>query len=98
MFLDPDMGGTRAVLDIVEPGKRLLARHVALISKEGEVSTTGEMADKWLGTEELYAITQVGNVSELVIEIRTHKDFITMFDDAWPKALASIKELSEAHA
>ncbi|GJL74500.1 hypothetical protein [Nitrosomonas sp.] len=97
-FLDPDMGGTKAVLEIVEPGKRLLAKHVALISKEGKESTSGEMADKWLGTTEDYVLSREGDISKLVINIKTHEDFVPMFNDAWPKAIASIKELSEKNA
>ena len=97
-FLDPDMGGTKAVLEIVEPEKHLAAKHIALISKEGEESTSGEMADKWLGTTEDYVLTKVGDASKLVIEIKTHEDFVAMFNDAWPKALASIKKLSEKSA
>jgi hypothetical protein len=96
-FLDPDMGGTKAVLEIVEPQKRLLAKHIALISKEGEESTTGEIADKWIGTTEDYLLSITKNTSILKIEIKTHNDFVPMFDSAWPTALASIKDLSEGN-
>jgi len=56
------------------------------------------MADKWLGTTEDYVLAKVGDVSKLVIQIRTHEDFVPMFNNAWPKALASIKALSEENA
>lgn len=94
-FLDPDMGGTEAILEVIDPPRRILVRHTALISKEGEVSTEGEMADKWLGTTEGYRITDTGGGSKLAIEILTDEYFRKMFDNAWPKALASIKQLSE---
>ena len=94
-FLDPDMGGTKAVLEIVEPEKRILAKHIALISKQGEESTSGEMADKWLGTTEDYVLVYSEDTTILEIGIKTHQDFVPMFNDAWPKALATIKELSE---
>jgi hypothetical protein len=97
-FLDPDMGGTKAILEIVEPEKRLLAKHIAIISKEGKESTTGEMADKWLGTTEDYILVNNGNTSTLKVLINTHQDFIPMFDQAWPTALASIKQMSESES
>ncbi len=97
-FLDPDMGGTKAVLEVVEPEKKLLIRHIALISKEGEESTSGEIADKWLGTTEKYLLEGVAAGSKLSIEINTHQDFVSMFNNAWPTAMASIRQLSEEHA
>ena len=56
------------------------------------------MAHKWLGTTEDYILSQEGDNSKLQIEIKTHKDFVPMFNDAWPKALASIRDLSERDA
>ncbi len=97
-FLDPDMGGTKAILVAVAPEKRIVAKHIALISKKGEESTSGEMADKWLGTTEEYLLEEVGPKTRLSIEINTHEDFVSMFNDAWPTAIASIKQLSEENA
>ena len=94
-IIDPDMGGTRAFIDILEPGSHILVHHVSLISKEGEESTKGEMADKWIGTTEDYLLTEEGNTTLLQITINTHDDFVQMFDSCWPEALDSIKSLSE---
>lgn len=94
-FLDPDMGGTKAVLEIVDPPKRILARHIALISKDGDESMSGPMADKWLGTTEDYSVTTKDGVSRLKVEIKTHQEFVDMFSRAWPIALADIRKLSE---
>lgn len=94
-FLDPDMGGTKAILEIVDPPKRIFARHIALISKDGDESTAGPMADKWLGTTEDYLLSQNDDVSRLKVEIKTHEDFAEMFNRAWPIALAEIRKLSE---
>ena len=94
-FLDPNMGGTRAIIESLEPDRHILVRHVALISREGEESTTGDIADKWIGTTEDYRLTQHENTTLLEITIVTHADFVQMFDDCWPGALETIKELSE---
>ena len=94
-FLDPNMGGTRAIIESLEPDNHILVRHVSLISKEGKESTTGEMADKWIGTTEDYRLTENENTTLLKITIVTHADFVQMFEDCWPRALETIKALSE---
>ena len=94
-FLDQDMGGTKAILEIVDPPKRILARHIALISKDGDESTAGPMADKWLGTTEDYSVTENDGASCLKVEIWTHEEFFEMFNRAWPAALEEIRRLSE---
>lgn len=93
-FLDPNMGGTRAFIENLEPDNHILVRHVSLISKEGEESTTGEIADKWIGTTEDYRLTEDQDTTLLQITIVTHADFVRMFNDCWPQALETIKELS----
>ena len=94
-FLDPDMGGTKAFIEILKPNERILVRHVSIISKDGEESTDGEMADNWIGTTEDYQLAEDDNVTSLHIEIKTHSDFAQMFDSGWPDALKRIKALSE---
>lgn len=94
-FLDPEMGGTKAFLETLEPSDRILARHVSMIAQDGEETTEGEMCSKWIGTTEAYTLSEQGSSTALQIEIRTHDDFVPMFESAWPKALKSIKTLSE---
>ncbi len=97
-FTDSERGGTRATLDVVQPEKRIFIRHIALINKAGEESTTGEIADKWLGTTEEYRLEETSSGTKLTVEILTHADFVAMSDDAWSTALSRIAELSENNA
>lgn len=94
-FLDPDMGGTKAFIEVLETNEHLLVRHVSLISQEGEESTDGEIASKWIGTTEEYRLTENDKITSLLIEINTHHEFVPMFNSCWPEALRLIKELSE---
>ena len=94
-FLDPELGGTKALLETLEPCDRIVARHVSMIRKDGEETTEGEIGSKWVGTTEAYTLSEEDNSTSLQINIRTHGDFVPMFESAWPKALASIKTLSE---
>ncbi len=95
-FLDPDMGGTKAIIEQLEPERHILLRHVAVISKEGEESSEGEMADKWIGTIEEYILQAEDGKTSLQINIETHVDFVEMFESAWPTAIDHIKTISEA--
>ena len=94
-FLDPDMGGTKAFIELLKPNERILVRHVSIISKDGEESTSGKMADNWIGTTEDYQLADDDNGTSLHIEIKTHSDFVQMFNAGWPEALKRIKALSE---
>lgn len=94
-FLDPDMGGTKAFIEALETNKHIRMRHVSVISKTGDESTDGEMASNWIGTTEEYRLAENDNVTSLHIEIKTHSDFVQMFESSWPDALKRIQELSE---
>jgi uncharacterized protein YndB with AHSA1/START domain len=95
-FLDPNMGGTKAYIEKLEPNRYILARHVAMIGPDGEESKAGEMVSKWVGTIEEYRLTEHGNLTMLEIQIKTHPDFVSMFASAWPTAIESIKALRES--
>ena len=53
-FVDPALGGTKAVLEIFEPYETIVAKHHALITKEGEEDRESEEAQQWIGTLEKY--------------------------------------------
>ena len=94
-FFDNDMGGTVARLDTFKPHDRIVATHIATLTKEKIMETTGPMTEKWIGTKEIYELETVNNQTELRILMETHIDFEEMFNGSWPKALENIKNLSE---
>ena len=94
-FVDPNMGGTKAILEIFDPHKCILAKHVAMITEEGNEETDSEVAMQWIGTTEKYILSESGGKTILTIEMNTHPSFVEMFDSCWPKALENIKLLSE---
>ena len=94
-FVDPNMGGTKAILEIFEPHKCILAKHIAMITKEGNEETDSEVAKQWIGTTEKYVLSKSRGKTILTIEMSTHPAFVEMFDSCWPKALENIKSLSE---
>ena len=53
-FVDPNMGGTKAILEIFDPHNCILAKHIAIITDDGREETDGEVAKQWIGTTEKY--------------------------------------------
>ena len=90
-FIDPDMGGTNALIEELVPLERIHVRHVGMINQDGSEDINGEMAQNWIGSTETYTLTHEEGVTTLAIEILTHPDFKNMFEDAWPKAIKLIK-------
>ncbi|MBT0322889.1 SRPBCC family protein, partial [Vibrio campbellii] len=49
-FFDPDMGGTRAVIDTVQPLHKLEFHHVAIFNPDNRQQLDGDLASKWIGS------------------------------------------------
>ena len=64
----------------------------------GELQDGVEKIDEnagWYGAMENYTLKEVDGKTELTIDIDLTEDFQDFFDEAWPKALDKVKELSE---
>jgi uncharacterized protein YndB with AHSA1/START domain len=94
-FIDPDRGGTKAVLEKVKPYDRLHAKHVAIINQNGSEDAESDVAKNWIGITETYVLKEDDGATELSIDILSHKDFVKMFDDCWPHALELLRGLCE---
>ncbi|AUV87962.1 SRPBCC family protein [Vibrio campbellii] len=94
-FFDPDMGGTRAVIDTVQPLHKLEFHHVAIFNPDNRQQLDGDLASKWIGSREIYEIDTLDDRLLLSITIYTHSDFVSMFNHGWEKALPLIKTISE---
>ncbi|EDL71017.1 SRPBCC family protein [Vibrio campbellii] len=94
-FFDPDMGGTRAVIDTVQPLHKLEFHHVAIFNPDNRQQLGGDLASKWIGSREIYQIDTLDDCLLLSITIYTHSDFVSMFNHGWEKALPLIKTISE---
>jgi len=96
-FLDPSMGGTKAVLEIVVPEKEILAKHVALLSDDMIEDTQTEMAQEWIGSTEHYWLEALdsGTKTKLTIKCNMADKFADMCEECWPKAQEKLKEVCE---
>lgn len=94
-FIDPGLGGTKAILEKFKPYDCIIAKHVAMLSKDGSEDTKSESAKQWIGTIEKYIFSENNNLTTLTIEMQTNSAFTEMFDTCWPKALSNIKTIAE---
>jgi hypothetical protein len=95
LFFDPNLGGSRATLEIFNPYDEILAEHISMIDKDGNEKNEDEMAKKWIGSTERYSFIESADNTILEIEISTDETFTEMFNTGWPKALEIIKYLCE---
>jgi len=63
--------------------------------KDGEIDTTSEEVKQWSPAFENYTFTSRGNQTEVKVEMQTSEKYADTFNDMWPRALQSLKELSE---
>jgi hypothetical protein len=94
-FIDPGMGGTKAILEKFDPYNCILAKHIAMVAKDGSEDTESETAKQWIGTIEKYIFTEESGKTILTVEMTTDVAFKGMFETCWPKALENIKLLVE---
>jgi uncharacterized protein YndB with AHSA1/START domain len=95
-FLSPDQGGTMATLVEHKPYEQILLKHVAVINSNGSEDRDSEIAKGWIGTTEAYTFTENKGKTTVAVEINTNPSWAEMFSSGWPKALAKLKEISEA--
>ena len=96
-FIDPNMGGTKALIEEIAPFNRIQVKHVAVIGKDGREETESDVANNWMGITETYSLRENYGLTELSIEINTHEDYEKMFNDAWPNALELLKDMCERY-
>ncbi len=96
LFWDPNMGGTKAVLDVVDAPSKIVARHIGLVDKEQNDDPDNEMADKWVGSVETYDFEVTDKGTLFTVTTETDAFFKAMFDDMWTRGLESLKTLAES--
>ncbi len=94
-FISPGQGGTIAKLVEYKPHEFILARHIAVINRDGTEDRDSDPAKGWIGITEAYTFTEKKKKTKLKVEINTNPEWEKVFTDGWPKALARLKEICE---
>jgi len=99
LFLGQDEGGGSSgmVSRIKEnrPYEHLSIEHLGVV-QNGVEDTTSDAVKQWAGAFENYTFNERDGRTELLVDLDTADEYATMFQEMWPKALASLKELAEA--
>ena len=100
-FLGPDgdgsLAGMIATVEENRPNELISLRYIGQIVNV-EVDTTSGAAKAFIGAHEKYAFSTAGGVTTVDVELDTEDEFVAMFDDAWPLALAKLKDSVEARS
>ena len=95
-FLSPPSGdGMVAEIAQSRNNEFISIRHLGFISN-GVEDTTSESVLAWAPAHENYTFISVPEGTKLVIELDVPDEWVEYMNEAWPKALILLKQLSEA--
>lgn len=93
-FLDPAGSGMVSRVAENRPNEYMSFEHLGEV-RNGVEDRTSEKVKTWVGARENYTLAETGSGTELSIEADMADEYVDMFRQMWPKALASVKELAE---
>lgn len=96
-FLGPDGCGMVSTIAASRRPEFLSILHLGIVT-DGADDTTSEAVKAWAGAHENYTFSEKGSDTELKIELDVTPDFEAFMNEAWPKALARLKEICEEPA
>jgi len=98
LFVGVDSNGEKGgmVSEIAEniPNKFVSIRHYGILKGETEI-TEGPEVEKWAGGFENYTFENSNGVTKVNVDLDTTEDFVDYMNQAYPKALAKLKEICE---
>ena len=94
-FLGPNENGMVSMVVANKPNEYMSFRHLGIV-KDGVEDTTSDEATGWAGAMENYTLKEENGITALTVEMETTEEYKDYFNNKWPKALAKVKELSEA--
>lgn len=100
LFLGPDEAGKKdgGMVSRIKENREyefISIEHLG-ITMDGVEDTTSEEATKWAPAFENYTFTDKDGGTEVSVDMEVASDeYKGMFEDIWPKALLSLKELAE---
>jgi uncharacterized protein YndB with AHSA1/START domain len=95
LFLGPTGDGMVSRIAVHRPNEHISIEHLGVV-KNGVEELEGGAAEGWAGAHENYTLRDVPGGVELLIEMDSTPEYAPYFNETWPKALAKVKEISEA--
>jgi len=97
LFLAPDGSGMVSRVAEHRPNEFLSLEHLGVVN-EGVEDTESEEVRKWAGARENYTLTEGRETVNLRVDMDATEEHKKFFEEVWPKALATLKDLSERRA
>lgn len=94
LFVSGTGEGMVSMIDKKKENEFMCFRHIGIIKDKIE-DTESEEVKKWSGATETYSLTENNGETELAVEMDITEEHKNYFLNTWPKALDSIKQLSE---
>jgi hypothetical protein len=99
LFLGPGEKGDSGMVSRIKESRKyeyVSIEHLGMVL-EGIEDISSEEAKAWAGALENYTFVEKNGHTELLIDLTGNiaEEFVAMFSDMWPKALQTLKELSE---
>lgn len=89
-----EIGGMYAHIEQNKPAEFLSIKHIGMI-RNGEIDTESDEIKVWTPAYENYTLVETDGETDITVEMDVAEDYLEMFNDMWPKALAVLKELAE---
>jgi hypothetical protein len=93
--MGPDGSGMVSRIAEHRPNQYLSIEHLG-IAKDGIEDTTSDEVKEWAGARENYTLRENGDRVTLTIDMDTADSYKQFFEEKWPLALATLKDLSES--
>jgi hypothetical protein len=92
---DGKLGGMVSRIAENRPHEYISVEHLGLI-QDGKEDTTSEAVKRWVPAFENYTFKEKNGATEVLVDMDVDEEHRKMFEDMWPKALKTLKELTEA--
>ncbi len=94
LFLGPDGGGMYSEVTVCKPKEEMSFTHLGMV-KDFKELPLDEETKKWSGGMERYFLTEENGTTLLHISLDSVEEFKDYFNETFPKAINTIKELAE---
>jgi uncharacterized protein YndB with AHSA1/START domain len=97
LFLGTESNGkTGGMVSLIReniPNKFICIEHLGMLEDGKEVHN--KEAQEWFGATENYTFNENNGITQLTVEMDIIPEYISYFQDTWPKALKKLKEICE---
>ena len=94
-FLGPDGGGMYSVIEEKTEFSQMTFKHIGEV-KNFEEQPLDEKSKEWNGAIEAYNLQENNGITLLTATLQTNNDFISFFENVFPKALEIVKAQAES--